>query len=90
MIPARSVISISVRFVMASCSRPGTAGSALSSTGRASCVPTSCARLLGSLEDEVIMTCVAMGYPDDNFAANAVRSDREGNDEFVRYVGFAD
>lgn len=41
-------------------------------------------------EDEVIMTCVAMGYADDNFAANAVRSDREGNDEFVRYVGFAD
>lgn len=41
-------------------------------------------------EDEVIMTCVAMGYPDDNFAANAVRSDREGDDEFVRYVGFAD
>lgn len=29
------------------------------------------------------MTCVAMGYPDDNFAANAVRSDRGGNDEFV-------
>jgi nitroreductase len=41
-------------------------------------------------EDEVIMTCVAMGYPDDNFAANAVRSDREGNDDFVRYVGFAE
>lgn len=41
-------------------------------------------------EDEVIMTCVAMGYPDDSFAANAVRSDREGNDDFVRYVGFAD
>ncbi len=41
-------------------------------------------------EDEVIMTCVALGYPDDSFAANAVRSDREGNDEFVRYVGFAD
>lgn len=41
-------------------------------------------------EDEVIMTCVAMGYPDNNFAANAVRSDRKGNDEFVRYVGFAD
>lgn len=29
------------------------------------------------LEDEVIIACVAMGYPDDNFAANAVRSDRE-------------
>lgn len=41
-------------------------------------------------EDEVIMTCIAMGYPEDNFAANAVRSDREGNDEFVRYVGSAD
>ncbi|MGN8547488.1 nitroreductase [Bradyrhizobium sp. 13971] len=41
-------------------------------------------------EDEVIMTCVAMGYPDDSFAANAVRSDREANNDFVRYVGFAD
>jgi hypothetical protein len=36
------------------------------------------------------MTCVAMGYPDDSFPANAVRSDRESNDDFVRYVGFAD
>jgi nitroreductase len=44
----------------------------------------------GIPEDEVIMTCVAMGYPDDGFAANAVRSDREHNDDFVRYVGFAD
>lgn len=33
---------------------------------------------------------VAMGYPDDCFAANAVRSDREHNHEFVRHVGFAD
>ncbi|MGY4313314.1 nitroreductase [Bradyrhizobium sp. JR3.5] len=41
-------------------------------------------------EDQVIMTCVAMGYPDDSFAANAVRSDREANSDFVRYVGFAD
>lgn len=38
---------------------------------------------------EVIMTCAAMGYPDDCFAANAVRSNREHNAEFVRYVGFA-
>ena len=36
------------------------------------------------------MTCVAMGYPDDDFAANTVRSDREENGSFVRYVGFAD
>nr|WP_249815325.1 MULTISPECIES: hypothetical protein [unclassified Bradyrhizobium] len=41
-------------------------------------------------EDEVIMICVAMGYPDETFAANAVRSDREHNDEFVRFVGFAE
>lgn len=31
-----------------------------------------------------------MDYPDGNFAANAVRSDREHNDQFVRCVGFAD
>ena len=41
-------------------------------------------------EDEVIMTCVAVGYPDDSFPANAVRSDREASSDFVRYVGFAD
>ncbi len=41
-------------------------------------------------EDEVIMTCVAMGYPDDGFPANAVRSDREPNAHFVRYIGFPD
>ena len=39
-------------------------------------------------EEQVIMTCVAMG--DDSFAANGVRSDREANGDFVRYVGFAD
>ena len=41
-------------------------------------------------EDQVIMTCVAMGYPDDSFAANGVRSDRQPNGDFVRYVGFAE
>lgn len=40
--------------------------------------------------EEAIMTCVAMGYPDETFAANAVRSDRSHNDDFVRYVGFGD
>ena len=39
-------------------------------------------------DDQVIMTCVAMGYPDEKFAANSVRSDREGNDDIVRYIGF--
>ncbi len=41
-------------------------------------------------EDEVIMTAIAMGWPDDEFAANGVKSDREANAEFVRYVGFDD
>ena len=41
-------------------------------------------------DEEVVMTCVAMGYPDESFAANAVRSDRESNGDFVRFVGFAD
>jgi nitroreductase len=39
-------------------------------------------------DDEVIMTAIAMGYLNDDFAANAVRSDREPNEAFVRYVGF--
>jgi nitroreductase len=40
--------------------------------------------------DEVIMTCIAMGYPDEDFSANTVKSDREPNDAFVHYVGFDD
>ncbi len=39
-------------------------------------------------DDEVIMTCIAMGYPDDSFSANGVTSGRESNESFVRYVGF--
>ncbi len=41
-------------------------------------------------EDEVIMTCIAMGYPDDDFSANGVKSHREANEDFVRYIGFED
>lgn len=39
-------------------------------------------------DDQVIMTCIAMGYPDESFAANSVRSDREDISSFVRFVGF--
>ena len=39
-------------------------------------------------DDQVIMTCVAMGYPDETFVANSVRSDRETNEAIVRYIGF--
>ena len=44
----------------------------------------------GIPQDEVIMTAIAMGYPDDDFPANTVRSDREPNGNFVRYIGFED
>ena len=43
----------------------------------------------GIPDEEAIMTCVAMGYPDDSFPANGVRSDRKENGDFVRFVGFA-
>lgn len=41
-------------------------------------------------EDEIIMTCVAMGYPDDSFVANDVKSRRVPNEQVVSYVGFDD
>lgn len=44
----------------------------------------------GIPDDEVIMMCIAMGYPDAEFVANDVKSRREDNANFVRYVGFDD
>ncbi len=41
-------------------------------------------------EDEVIMTCVAMGWPDRDFVANNVVSRRAANDDVASYVGFDD
>ena len=41
-------------------------------------------------DDQIIMICIAMGYPDDSFVANEVKSRREENKNFVRYVGFSD
>lgn len=41
-------------------------------------------------EDEVIMTCVAMGYPNDEFVANDVQSRRAPNETVVSFVGFDD
>ena len=42
----------------------------------------------GIPDDQVIMICVAMGYPDDDFAANAVRSQRRTVAEVASFVGF--
>jgi len=39
-------------------------------------------------DDQVIMTCIAMGYPDEEFSANTVKSDRAANEDFVTYTGF--
>jgi nitroreductase len=41
-------------------------------------------------EDEVIMTCVAMGWPNDDFAANDVKANRVSADQLVSFVGFVD
>lgn len=41
-------------------------------------------------EDQVIMTCIALGYPEDEFPANGVTADREPNEKFLRFVGFDD
>ena len=42
----------------------------------------------GIPEDQVIMICVAMGYPDDSFPANAVVSKRKSVDDAATFVGF--
>ena len=39
-------------------------------------------------ENEVIMTCVAMGWPNDEFVANSVVSRRVPNEDVVSFVGF--
>ncbi|GGC82386.1 nitroreductase [Chelatococcus reniformis] len=44
----------------------------------------------GIPDDQVIMICIAMGYPDDSFPANAVVSRRKSVDEAAVFVGFED
>ena len=39
-------------------------------------------------DDQVIMTCVAMGNPDERFVANHVRSRRAVSDAVASFVGF--
>jgi len=42
----------------------------------------------GIPDDQIIMKAVAMGWPDDNFAANAVYTKRKSIHDAVRFVGF--
>ena len=44
----------------------------------------------GIPDDQVIMICVAMGYPDDSFPANEVISNRRPISEVATFVGFED
>jgi len=44
----------------------------------------------GIPDDQVIMICIAMGFPDDSFPANAVVSQRKSVDEATVFVGFDD
>lgn len=44
----------------------------------------------GIPDDQVIMICVAMGWPDDSFPANAVVSKRKSVEDGAVFVGFAD
>ncbi len=44
----------------------------------------------GIADDQVIMICVALGYPDDSFPANAVVSRRKTVEEAAVFVGFDD
>ncbi len=39
-------------------------------------------------DDQVIMICIAMGFPDDTFPANAVVSQRKSVEEAAVFVGF--
>lgn len=41
-------------------------------------------------EDEVILTCVALGWPDEDFSANAVVSNRRQVGGSAQFVGFDD
>ena len=44
----------------------------------------------GIPDDQVIMISIAMGFPDQDFPANAVVSQRKLLDEAVNFIGFAD
>ena len=44
----------------------------------------------GIPDDQVIMICVALGWPDESFPANAVVSERRSVDEAAVFVGFDD
>lgn len=41
-------------------------------------------------DDQVIQTCIAMGWPDDEFPANSVVSNRKSVDEAATFLGFED
>ncbi|MEY4888984.1 MAG: hypothetical protein RIQ75_114, partial [Pseudomonadota bacterium] len=41
-------------------------------------------------DDQLIMMCIAMGWPDEDFPANAVVTERKSIEEAVTFIGFDD
>jgi len=41
-------------------------------------------------QDQVILTCVALGWPDEDFVANSVVSRRRPVENVTRFLGFED
>jgi hypothetical protein len=41
-------------------------------------------------DDQLIMMCIAMGWPDESFPANSVVSERKSVEEAVTFIGFDD
>ncbi len=44
----------------------------------------------GIPDDQIILTCVALGWPDEDFVANAVVSRRRANNNTAQFLGFGD
>ena len=44
----------------------------------------------GIPDDQIIMKAIALGWPDEDFPANAVASERKSVEEAARFVGFED
>jgi hypothetical protein len=44
----------------------------------------------GIADDQTIMICIAIGWPDESFPANAVVSTRKAVEEAATFVGFDD
>ena len=68
----------------------GVASEWLPQFGATSPAPSSARAKAGIPDDQVIQTCIAMGWPDESFPANAVVSQRRPVDAAATFLGFVD